>query len=72
MKSGKVALGMIMGMAVGALIGILFAPDKGSNTRKKIMDKNDDCVNALKEKLQDLTSCLTDKVENSNEKNTMQ
>ena len=36
MGSGKVLLGVLAGVAVGATLGILFAPDKGSETRKKI------------------------------------
>ena len=36
MKAGKVFLGVLAGVAAGAVLGILFAPDKGSKTRKKI------------------------------------
>ena len=37
MKADKIILGVLGGVAVGALLGVLFAPDKGDKTRKKIM-----------------------------------
>ena len=42
MKTGKVVLGTLAGLAIGALAGILFAPEKGSTTRQQIKDKSDD------------------------------
>ena len=36
MSKTNVVIGVLAGVAVGALIGILFAPDKGSETRRKI------------------------------------
>ena len=36
MSTGKLVVGVLAGVAVGALVGMLFAPDKGSETRKKI------------------------------------
>jgi gas vesicle protein len=50
MGSGKVLLGVLAGVAVGATLGILFAPDKGSTTRKKISRKGDDYAEELEEK----------------------
>ena len=49
MSSSKVLLGFVAGAAVGALAGILFAPDSGSNTRKKIAHKAGDWTDAAKE-----------------------
>ncbi len=51
MSRGSVVLGALAGLAAGALFGILFAPDKGSSTRKKIVDKGEDYVDNLKEKI---------------------
>ena len=41
MNSGKVVLGVLAGLAAGAALGILFAPDKGTATRKKISKKGE-------------------------------
>lgn len=56
MSTGKIILGALAGLAVGALIGILFAPDKGAETRKKIIHKGEDYVDNLKEKINGLLS----------------
>ncbi len=49
MSKGNVALGLgiMAGLAIGGLSGILFAPGKGSQTRKNIMDKGDDYLHRL-------------------------
>jgi gas vesicle protein len=39
MRTSKVVLGTMAGLAIGAIAGILFAPEKGSTTRKQILDK---------------------------------
>jgi len=54
MSSGKVVLGVIAGAAAGVALGILFAPDKGVNTRKKISQLGEDYLNNLKDKIQDI------------------
>lgn len=50
MKNDKALLGLIGGIAAGAILGILFAPDKGTATRKKIKNKSADYADDLKVK----------------------
>ncbi len=64
MSSGKILLGVLAGIAAGAALGILFAPDKGSNTVKKMTDKADDFVDELKNKFSERIKSVTDKFEN--------
>ena len=45
----KTTLGILTGMAVGIGIGILLAPDKGSETRKKVADVATDLFDKFKE-----------------------
>ncbi len=53
MSSSKIVVGFLAGAAVGALAGILFAPDKGSNTRKKIANKTGDLTDKVKNSFSD-------------------
>ena len=63
MSSGKVLLGVLAGVAAGALIGILFAPDKGTETRKKIVKKGESYVDEVKEKFNGLIDDLSKKID---------
>lgn len=63
MSSGKVFLGVLAGAAAGALAGILFAPAKGSKTRKEITRKGEDYINALKDTFNELLNACTEKIE---------
>ena len=61
MNSGKVILGVLAGAAAGALLGILFAPDKGSVTRKKISEKGEHYVDIVKDKYDEVIATITEK-----------
>jgi gas vesicle protein len=50
MSKGKIVLGTLAGLAIGAMAGILFAPGKGSKTRRKIMGRGNDYIQGLKSK----------------------
>jgi len=43
------------------LAGILFAPAKGSRTRRRIMKKGEDYADSLKDKLNDLLTTVNEK-----------
>jgi gas vesicle protein len=47
----KVTLGIIAGIAVGVGIGLLIAPEKGSETRRKLVDSAGDWMEQLKNSL---------------------
>lgn len=53
MNNSKVLLGFLAGAFAGSILGVLFAPDKGAETRKKISRKTGDISDALKEKVSD-------------------
>lgn len=61
MSQGKLLLGVLGGVAAGALLGILFAPEKGSRTRKKISKKGENYVDGIKEKFDELLHSMTEK-----------
>ena len=63
MGSGKVLLGVLAGIAAGATLGILFAPDKGTNTRRKISRKSDEYADELESKFNDFIQNITEKFE---------
>ena len=63
MSKGNVAVGLLAGLAAGTVLGILFAPEKGSDTRKKIASKGKDSLEDLKAKYNDAIDLLSSKLD---------
>lgn len=61
MDTSKVVLAVVGGVAVGALIGVLFAPDKGSVTRRKISRTGEDFMDDIKDKFNDFLESAEEK-----------
>ncbi len=50
MMSKKKTIGTLLaGVAIGAGLGVLFAPKKGSETRRELKEKMDDLINKAKQ-----------------------
>jgi len=67
-SKSKVIIGTLAGVAVGAVLGLLFAPDKGSETRRKIKDGYADLSESLQDKYADLVSSVKEEIGLAKEK----
>ncbi|MNK00086.1 YtxH-like protein [compost metagenome] len=66
--NSKVVVALLAGLAAGAALGILFAPDKGTDTRDKLGQSLKDFGDSIKERAADEInnlSSLKDKVVDS-------
>jgi hypothetical protein len=61
MNASKVLIGVLGGVAVGAVAGILFAPAKGTKTRKRIMKKGNNLKKDMKNKFEDVYKTISTK-----------
>ncbi|WP_366185743.1 YtxH domain-containing protein [Flavobacterium ovatum] len=61
-NSGNTILALLTGAAIGAGVGILFAPDKGSKTRVKIKDGYKDVEKDLLKKYDKLSEEVKSKL----------
>jgi gas vesicle protein len=61
-NTGNTIVAILVGAAIGAGIGILFAPDKGSKTREKIKEGFDETKHNLQDKFHEVSEKLLNKV----------
>lgn len=67
-NAGKMIGALLIGAAIGGALGILFAPDKGSVTRKKIAGQTSDLAESLKDKFENLMEEAKKEIEMAKEK----
>lgn len=66
-NTGQTILALITGAIVGAGVGILFAPDKGSKTRDKIGKEAKRAQKNANKKYQETMGVLSDKAQSARE-----
>jgi gas vesicle protein len=64
MKSGKVFLGILIGTTAGALMGMLFAPQRGADARKKIAKTGKEYADTIKKKFDKSLDDITKQFKN--------
>lgn len=67
-NTGKIVGAMLLGAAIGGALGILFAPNKGSETRRKLSAKGEDLTDAMKDKFNDFLDEIKVEVEAAKDK----
>jgi gas vesicle protein len=67
-QSNNAVLALIAGVAIGAGLGILFAPDSGQKTREKLKAGIDEYSGELQEHLNELKSGIRTSVSHAGEK----
>jgi len=63
MSTSRIILSTLLASAAGVAIGMLFAPQKGSRTRRKISEKNHQYSDYLADKFDDLVESMSHPLE---------
>ena len=62
-NTGQTLIALLTGAAIGAGIGILYAPDKGSNTREKLSKEAKKTQKKLNKQIRETTSNLSSRAQ---------
>jgi len=60
MGAKTLLIGVLAGAAVGAVLGVLYAPDKGSSIRRRFSGKSYAYTDELEQKFNDLIDNITE------------
>jgi gas vesicle protein len=63
MSKEKVLLGLLAGVTAGALLGVLFAPEKGSVTRKNLEKTVDEYADVMTGKFNEFIDTISEKIQ---------
>lgn len=61
MKTSNSLIAMLAGIAAGTVLGILFAPEKGAKTRKKLTRKKEHYVDEVQSQFENLLKSVSKK-----------
>lgn len=64
----KILIALGTGLLIGGALGILFAPDKGSEIRRKITERGKKFSDAIKNKIPTLKEGIKERMEAMNER----
>ncbi len=67
-SSTSFLIGLLSGAAIGAALGILYAPDKGKVTRKKIAQKTEDLKDDILDKMDEMKQSFGESINKVKEK----
>jgi len=65
MNRGNIVIGALAGIAAGAVIGLLLAPEKGSKTRKKLTKKGARSIEDLRDRFNEILISANEKLEDA-------
>ena len=66
MRSAKISLSALAGVAVGVQIGLLIAPEKGKDTRKKLSKKGEEYLSDFNGQMNGFLKNLNEKMDKMN------